>query len=1191
MSAAGNATNKSPRDLPDYAALKKLAAALWQQDSAYHGAAVMVGAGFSRAAASTGDINKKMPLWNDFSNSLAEELDSKSADPLRLAEEYCAYFGKQALHDLIKNKINDAAWVPSTLHKSLLELPWSEVLTTNWDTLLERASEEVHQPVYSLVSKQEDLSSARAPRIVKLHGTINITKELIFTQEDYRKYPQHCAAFVNFARQVFIENELCLLGFSGDDPNFLQWAGWVRDHLSAHSRRIYLVGALGLNSAKRKYLESINVAPIDLDELVTNYDDCDIKHLEATKIFLQTLQDLKPELAWEWSPTTLNRTIITGEESTRVHKDPAYAAKLLEEKLPALEQDRISYPGWLVCPYPQRFKLQSQINDPWPSPKNLSAMTEDCRAKLLYEISWQHGITYEVVSPWLIKELLTICDPDKPCILTKQQQLEVALLLLKNTRWLDDKLEAESVAQITSSILESNRRYWVESSNELAYHSAMVARDKFDYQSLEEKIEKISVSSPIWKLRKASLLAEIGLFDEGAELISEAYRELLGQYRKDRNSIYILSRLAWANWLKRGVELWLPKGDLKAFPSIYQEQKCSPWDHIEHIRDRISKELDKQKQQAIEPSFEPGRYKDGSNKVVLNNELHPLFLLDGISNTTGVPLHWNNTSFFAKQAASLAEFEDIDSPHRFTLAIRAASSDTSDILNKVFSRIRIASIPKEEIDVLFDQTKLAISYWSKKWITGSRVSGNHAIDRLRIFIEVLARISIRATVEQAKEAFYLAISLGTNPQFQHLWLFSPLNHLINFSLKSIPEQQHHELLLDALLFPLQTEIKVDGYNWPNPVVNFPGCREKNTTIDHRIDKIIESLVPDLSQGASAILRLLPLIENNFLTSAECNKIAKIIWGITPDYQSIPETGLFKFSLLHLPTHDITSVKSLIRCYLFESKDGCLFNNELLMDIINSAHSEKVMISPSDTQALDYFEKMVAWRVKKEDNNLIRLFKENEQQTAGLIGKVLAKSIVPALSSEALNEENFQRLYAFYTEVRASETIMAFPYFTVANSSLVIGVERLIRQGLQSREANSVAYASYALLKWKELSNEQVSGTLISRVIYLIESGQRVGLQALLWTVNQMYLKGYLSEEHVASLTEAVPAIFDDSSYINIFPNSREAVSISLVRAACVRLARDILNKNQGKNRELLRILEEAKQDALPEVRFAELTDI
>ena len=181
MPAVGSAS-ESMRNLPDYSALKQLAAALWQQNNAYHGAAVMIGAGFSRSSASTGDLNRKLPLWNDLSSILAKDLGaSSSSDPLRLAEEYCAYFGKQALHDLVIREINDAAWVPGELYKSLLELPWSEVLTTNWDTLLERASMEVHQPVYNVVSRQEDLSSARSPRIVKLHGTVNVTEYLVLS--------------------------------------------------------------------------------------------------------------------------------------------------------------------------------------------------------------------------------------------------------------------------------------------------------------------------------------------------------------------------------------------------------------------------------------------------------------------------------------------------------------------------------------------------------------------------------------------------------------------------------------------------------------------------------------------------------------------------------------------------------------------------------------------------------------------------------------------------------------------------------------------------------------------------------------------------------------------------------------------------------------------------------------------------
>ena len=98
-----------------------------------------------------------------------------------------------------------------------------------------------------------------------------------------------------------------------------------------------------------------------------------------------------------------------------------------------------------------------------------------------------------------------------------------------------------------------------------------------------------------------------------------------------------------------------------------------------------------------------------------------------------------------------------------------------------------------------------------------------------------------------------------------------------------------------------------------------------------------------------------------------------------------------------------------------------------------------------------------------------------------------------------------------------------------------------------------------------------------------------GMPALLWTASQMYNKGYLPDGDIESLVEILPLIFDNADYKNISPSSRESVSISLLRAACVSLGASILKKKQDANRELLRMLDEARLDALPEVRFAEAT--
>lgn len=1181
--------SKNVKSLPDYAALKQLAAALWQQNKSYHGAAVMVGAGFSRCGASSSNLEKKLPLWNDFSTILAEELGgNKNSDPLRLAEEYCAYFGKQALQDLVIREINDPSWNPGALYDSLLRLPWSEVLTTNWDTLLERASIRISQPVYSLVSRQEELSSTRAPRIVKLHGTVNVTDKLVFTQEDYRKYPQDHAAFVNFGRQVFIENELCLLGFSGDDPNFLQWAGWVRDQLSSNSRRIYLVGALNLTAAKRKYFESINVAPIDLASLVTDFDDHNLKHEIATKIFLTTLDTLKPKKVWEWVPTSLTQSTIT-EEELKKRQNPTDAIAALERQLPILEADRKSYPGWLVCPISLRWNLERQINDPFPSAKIISQMSPDSRAKLLYEISWRHSVTYQVIPLWLSQELLSICDPSNACILTKKQQLEVSLLLLKNTRWFDDPVFKE-IEGTTSNILRMNSSHWVECSNELAMHQALVARDRFDFNELEKLVEIIKVTEPMWGLKKASLLAELGRFEESNTLISAAYRELLSQHRNERNSIYVLSRLAWAHWLLRGVEIQDLNYHLEPYPTFYQSSKCSPLDTIDHIRDQTSKALEsQQKQKGINPSFEPGKFKNNSSTVILNNEMHPLIMLNGMSDATGMPLRWDNVNFLVEPASRITELDEIDSLRCFALAIRAAKIDTSDVIRKVFSRIRIANLPQCDANYVFNYCFKAINYWSEK-LSGERgASRGYTIDRLRVFIEVLARVSIRATEEQAADLFNFAVELGKNKSFQHVWLCSSLKHLLEYSLEGVLEFNHHNLLFNALSFPLLLETQITIHNeWPNPVIKCTGARPDNPSLDRRIDEIIEAIAPCSFKSAPALLRLLPLLESNFLKDSERRKIFVKIWGDDPNYKSIPDTGLLNYTLLDLPAEDPSAVRAAIRKYLFEAEADNIFEPLLLSNIINVSKSKTACEAPDENQATNYFDRLVSWRPQVSESDFFGIAENDGKRKAELIGATLSRSITPALPSNLLDESNFKKMYGFHTEVESAESVMAFVYFALNDLCFSDRVEKIIRQGLQSNLPNKVAYSSYALLKWREMGGETIATKrLTSRLIYLIGSNRAVGLPALLWTANQMYVNEYLSEEDTTSLVELLPLIFDGAEYNNVMHGSQEAVSISLIRAACVRCAKDILFSYEGEGAdELLRIMDNATRDALPEVRFA-----
>ena len=276
----------------------------------------MVGSGFSRNAQNIHPDVAPPPLWNDIAQELLNELKLRSGDsegldagvsslsvdnPLRLAQAYEANIGRNKLHDLLVRLIRDDDFVPGKAHSRLLSLPWRDVFTTNWDTLLERAGSDVTERTYSVVKKIAQLPQMSQPRIIKLHGSLPSQFPLITTEEDYRTYPDKFGPFVNTVQQAMMETVFCLIGFSGSDPNFRTWAGWIRDNLGGSAPKIYLAGLLELSPLERTMLEDLNIVPIDLGT-----------HPKAPS----WPEDRREEYATEWILHTLERSGSSYDETT-----------------------------------------------------------------------------------------------------------------------------------------------------------------------------------------------------------------------------------------------------------------------------------------------------------------------------------------------------------------------------------------------------------------------------------------------------------------------------------------------------------------------------------------------------------------------------------------------------------------------------------------------------------------------------------------------------------------------------------------------------------------------------------------------------------------------------------------------------------------------------------------------------------
>lgn len=209
-------------------------------------ASCLVGAGFSKNAEMDDATHMKdwFELGDDFYETLygekPKDKNVRYKSVLRLASQVEASKGRGELESLIHKSLPDERVYPGRLHVELMKLPWSDVFTTNYDTLLEKAFIEADRYYYKVTNK-ETLLYTPHPRLIKLHGSFPDIRPLIITEEDYRTYPQRFPEFVNTVRQSLIENVLCLIGFSGDDPNFLSWTGWLRDVMREQASPVYQI--------------------------------------------------------------------------------------------------------------------------------------------------------------------------------------------------------------------------------------------------------------------------------------------------------------------------------------------------------------------------------------------------------------------------------------------------------------------------------------------------------------------------------------------------------------------------------------------------------------------------------------------------------------------------------------------------------------------------------------------------------------------------------------------------------------------------------------------------------------------------------------------------------------------------------------------------------------------------------------
>ncbi|WP_168341174.1 SIR2 family NAD-dependent protein deacylase [Rhizobium laguerreae] len=1105
---------------------------------------------------------------------------------MKLAEEYRAALGETALDAMIRRLVTDDQWLPSELHSQLLSLPWADVLTTNWDTLLERTSLDDPDRSYDVVRTVSDIARTRAPRIVKLHGSLPSHKPFIFTAEDFRTYPRRFSAFINLAQQVLLENELCLVGFSGDDPNFLQWAGWVRDQLGENARRIRLVGDLRLSSSQRQVLEQRNIYPIDLSPLVVGLER-DEAHQRATEIFINELWAGEPKPAHSW-----NRTRLANEPPLN-----ATPTEIIEQLVQSWTEDHKCYPGWVIAPAHHREFLDFETGV-WSRHMRqaLPQVNDRLRALACYELVWRYEVALQPLDSFLFDIVGSTLESG--CgNLSKRQLVEVADFLAAQARHFQDEVKCRKWLGYLAGLgdPEADLRH--------RYHEALIAKRELNFVKLAEILPDLNGDDPVWKLRAASLYCDLQENELAARMIMDALGEIRGRRSHHRSSIWLLSREAWASWLWYSAKSVLPEKKLQTssdrWSLRYHETDCDPWSYLSDIDKEIVKRVKRavQSKSKIEPKFDAGSYVDHSQTVWFGDvsPAVPIYKLVRMAETVGIPREIKNSGLLGDRVGQLVEaYSDAFEPHIAWLAIEHIWERNKGLIDLVFDRVGVAHLSQDAVNTIIARLRAAIDYALDKLASGA----DEWLQPVAKYVELISRLVIRQEPDRAKELFLWGASLSRHRGLSHWTLANSLGRLLTRSLEAIPSNARSGIAVETLRFPLPSEHRVRGpeYEWPEPSLELSreDFTHRGLGWENRIRELINSVGADHELSRMrAVLRLSQLEEAGVLTEDERRMVADAVWGRI-GAEGLPQgKGIFPHVFLMLPEPSPGISSDAFRKAVVEPVIGGAISAERLI-AIEGAHSVKFgrpfRLSPQD--ALAVFKRCLKWSPPQVKSGFDRLSDDNRNGAAIIkaMGGCLTTAVIPYLVPASLDQPDVEEWVRKVEGEEVPTLLATVPHIPRLFPQHVEWATRILRKKLVSRHEPTVLSALNAIFQFVKIQDSgqgELPHILCSDVIGLCAARREPGLYHSLATARVLLERDLLTEDDKERLHDALDVLSVDLDYVRWNRSDPRTKVLSLLRASCFQLA--ALFKAKGVETDVVNgWLEAAARDPFPEVRFATL---
>lgn len=294
-----------------------------------------------------------------------------------------------------------------------------------------------------------------------------------------------------------------VIGFSGDDPNFLNWLGWFRDIMGNQMLPICMI-----HVGSRPYASEIKLLGSRKIELIIT-EDISQDPTEAVDFILSYVGNHFKE---------------DGKWGGKLHY-PSLVQPKLKDLIEEMRKIRESYPGWIILPADRIEKDFDDCRTVFPfMEKGYSELNDADKLDFLYEYTWRLQTSF--MPSWLenawyvnaLQEALNRNDAVEPEDKKKIDYLSV--IFLQILRITDDGEFLDKLQIFRRRISPDNTSLH----RKLKYEEALWTLFHCDFSNLDKFLASWNITPDDYRgaLWKSKILLEIDKADEAARILEES---------------------------------------------------------------------------------------------------------------------------------------------------------------------------------------------------------------------------------------------------------------------------------------------------------------------------------------------------------------------------------------------------------------------------------------------------------------------------------------------------------------------------------------------------------------------------------------------------------------------------------------------------------------------------------------------